>query len=243
MARIRTIKPEFFTNEQLADLEPLARLLFVGLWTMADREGRLEDRPRRIKAEVLPHDNADIDTMLASLASAGLIVRYDSNGLKCIEIITFGEHQRPHPKEPPSSLPAVKKNGKTRKKTAGCALREGKEYSGKEGKESNEIQPIPLVASTVPIPASINTTKIKTAWTSFLRHRSEMQRAVTLTSAKTMLADLERAGPEKALSVLERSIANGYTGLIFDDKAKAKPPPGSPDYLDGINAFVKGHTE
>ena len=41
MARIRTIKPEFFTSDDICALSPLARLLYVGLWCEADREGRL----------------------------------------------------------------------------------------------------------------------------------------------------------------------------------------------------------
>ena len=55
MARAKNIKPGFFTNEQLAECSFAARLLFVGLWTLADREGRLEDRPRRIRAQVFPY--------------------------------------------------------------------------------------------------------------------------------------------------------------------------------------------
>ena len=53
MARTRSIKPSFFDNEILGDLPPLTRLLFIGLWGIADREGRLEDRPKRIKKELL----------------------------------------------------------------------------------------------------------------------------------------------------------------------------------------------
>ena len=49
MARARNIKPGFFKNEFLAEMPCEVRLLFIGLWTLADREGRLEDRPKRIK--------------------------------------------------------------------------------------------------------------------------------------------------------------------------------------------------
>jgi hypothetical protein len=69
--RARNIKPGFFKNEELATKDPLARILFEGLWCMADREGRLEDRPARIKAEVLPYDECDIEPLLSSLASGG----------------------------------------------------------------------------------------------------------------------------------------------------------------------------
>ncbi len=106
MARLRTIKPGFFLDEELAECEPLARLLFAGLWTIADREGRLEDRPRRIKAECLPYDECDCDALLDELAGRGLIVRYEAAGRPYIAIPSWHKHQQPHYKEAPSVIPA-----------------------------------------------------------------------------------------------------------------------------------------
>jgi len=114
VARARNLKPSFFTNEQLADLEPLARLLFQGLWLHADREGRLEDRPRKLKAEILPYDDCDPEALLASLQAAGFIQRYEVGGNRCIVLPTFMKHQNPHPKEPASTLPAPVDNLKPR---------------------------------------------------------------------------------------------------------------------------------
>lgn len=54
MARMRTIKPGFFTDEELVELPFEVRLLFVGLWTLADREGRLTDKPKQIKMAIFP---------------------------------------------------------------------------------------------------------------------------------------------------------------------------------------------
>lgn len=104
--RMRTLKPGFFKNEELAELQPLARLLFAGLWCMADREGRLEDRPKRIKAELLPYDSSDVAKLLDALASSGFIVRYSVDGHKYIAIPTFRRHQNPHMREPASTMPA-----------------------------------------------------------------------------------------------------------------------------------------
>ncbi len=106
MARARNIKPGFFKNEQLADLPFEYRILFQGLWCEADRDGRLEDRPKRIKAEVFPYDAVDVDTGLNALQAAGFIVRYDAGGRRCIEVLNFAKHQNPHKKEAASSLPA-----------------------------------------------------------------------------------------------------------------------------------------
>ncbi|MCC5468580.1 hypothetical protein [Pelosinus baikalensis] len=106
MARSRNIKPGFFTNDELAEIEPLGRLLFAGLWTIADREGRLEDRPKKIKIEVLPYDNCDIDSLLQELSNRKFILRYEVNGERYIQILTFIEHQNPHRNEKPSTIPA-----------------------------------------------------------------------------------------------------------------------------------------
>jgi hypothetical protein len=107
MARARNIKPGFFTNDELAECQPLARILFAGLWTIADREGRLEDRPKKIKAELLPFDNCDMDELLTSLHEQGFITRYSIDNCDYIQITNFIKHQNPHPKEAKSGIPAM----------------------------------------------------------------------------------------------------------------------------------------
>jgi len=110
VSRSRNIKPGFFKNDLLAECEPLARLLFAGLWCQADREGRLEDRPKRIKADCLPYDDCDIEDLLDQLASRGFIVRYVVDGKGFIASPTFLTHQNPHCKEAASSIPAPDKH-------------------------------------------------------------------------------------------------------------------------------------
>ncbi len=106
MARARNIKPGFFTNDVLAECSPLARLIFAGLWLHADREGRLEDRPKKIKAEILPYDECDPDALLGELQKYGFIVRYEVAGAKFIQVVNFNKHQNPHVKESASEIPA-----------------------------------------------------------------------------------------------------------------------------------------
>lgn len=106
MARARQLKPSFFTNEALSALPSSARLLFSGLWTIADREGRLEDRPSRIKVELLPYDRVKVDGLLGKLHDAGFIVRYESGGNRYIQIVNFAKHQNVHPNEVASVIPA-----------------------------------------------------------------------------------------------------------------------------------------
>lgn len=109
MARSRNIKPGFFTNEDLVELDFATRLLFAGLWTVADKEGRLEDRPKKIKIDIFPADSVDVDTMLQSLHDRGFIVRYTLSTGKFIQIETWAKHQNPHHTEKASVIPD--KNG------------------------------------------------------------------------------------------------------------------------------------
>lgn len=106
MSRARNIKPGFFKNDQLAECHPLTRILFAALWCEADREGRLEDRPKRLKAECLPYDDCDVDSMLNELAEHGFIVRYTHGADRFIQVIKFSKHQNPHMREPASTIPA-----------------------------------------------------------------------------------------------------------------------------------------
>lgn len=105
MARARNIKPGFFKNEDLSELSPYARLLFVGLWCLADREGYLEDRPKRIKGELFPYENVNVDQYLNDLHVAGFIIRYEVDGERYISIPKFSDHQNPHHREAASRIP------------------------------------------------------------------------------------------------------------------------------------------
>jgi hypothetical protein len=125
VARLRTLKPSFFSDDVLAELSPLHRILFQGLWCYADREGRLKDRPRQLKAQVLPFDEADVESMLWDLHRKGFILRYvHGDGERAIQVKEFSKHQKPHPKEAASEIPAptsqdwasreISRQGKTR---------------------------------------------------------------------------------------------------------------------------------
>jgi hypothetical protein len=106
MSRARNIKPGFFKNEVLVELPFAFRLLFVGLWTLADREGRLEDRPVRIGMELFPADSVDVDAGLQALHERDFILRYTVDGRRYIQVLAWDKHQRPHPHEARSVIPA-----------------------------------------------------------------------------------------------------------------------------------------
>lgn len=107
MARIRSIKPEFWTSEQVMECSPLARLLFIGMWNFADDLGRLSLSPKMIKAQVFPSDeisSESIRRMIDALSSNGLLLIYEVNGREYVQI-TGWQHQkidRPQPGKCPA---------------------------------------------------------------------------------------------------------------------------------------------
>lgn len=156
MARIRTIKPEFFLDSDLCELSPLHRLLFVGLWCQADRAGKLEDKPRELKVKVLPYDDCDVDRLLHDLAVAGFVVRYTVGDKDYLYIPTFARHQHPHIKEteslcpdppdsPPAVIPVEHQAGTGQAPVShGSSREEGKGREGKDlGKEGSGASPPP----------------------------------------------------------------------------------------------------
>ncbi|MCY6411218.1 hypothetical protein QTA56_03570 [Acinetobacter sp. VNH17] len=105
MARARNIKPSFFQNEDIVELPCEARLLFIGLWTLADREGRLENRPKKIKMSLFPADEINVSEQLLNISKYGFIELYNVDGMDIIQITNFIKHQTPHGLEKDSELP------------------------------------------------------------------------------------------------------------------------------------------
>ena len=114
MARIRSIKPEFFRHEGLQDLEKAnpghhTMLVFAGLWTISDKLGQFEWKPRQIHLDLLPFIEFEMEETLTILEAAGMVVRYEVNKKKYGFIPTFREHQRITGKEgtDPPRFPSV----------------------------------------------------------------------------------------------------------------------------------------
>jgi len=141
MARIRTIKPEFFTSEDIIDLDPLARLLYIALWCEADREGRLSWKPRTFKIRYLPEDECDIDVLCDALLARGMLVLYADD---LAFIPSFHKHQHVNPREKASTLPVPTDDEilqYSRESDASVTCREerkGKERKGKELKDLSD---------------------------------------------------------------------------------------------------------
>lgn len=98
MARIRSIKPQFWTSEQIADCSPNARLLFIGLWNFCDDYGVHPASPARLKMEVFPSDpfsKADIREMVDELLQVDLLKEYDVGGQRYWLVTGWASHQKP----------------------------------------------------------------------------------------------------------------------------------------------------
>tara|TARA_R100000234_G_scaffold112950_1_gene86990 strand:- start:1132 stop:1989 length:858 start_codon:yes stop_codon:yes gene_type:complete len=106
MPRSRIINPEFFLHEGLGRCTPHARLLFIALWTQADREGRVRWLPLRIHGEAFPHEpRLDISALAAELVEAGTFILYEHEGRVYGEVTGFTKWQNPHRNESASKLP------------------------------------------------------------------------------------------------------------------------------------------
>lgn len=87
---MRGIKPETFTDDKVLRLTPLARWLFVGMWTLACDNGHLEDNAVQLKVRLLPMDACDIDSLLSELLDTGQVERHDGY----LKVVNLPTHQR-----------------------------------------------------------------------------------------------------------------------------------------------------
>lgn len=104
MARIRSLKPEFWTDEKVVSLSSFARLLFIGMWNFVDDEGRAEFSPARLKMQILPADTVDVAELLAEIRRECLIEVYVVDGKQYFQVKGFAKHQKVD-KRGPSKFP------------------------------------------------------------------------------------------------------------------------------------------
>jgi len=109
--RTRLLHPDFFIDTELSGLGFGARLLFAGLWCFADREGRLENDPKKLAVQIIPYDiqqgKIRIEKLLEELTPQ-FITKYQANGKNYLQIKNFLKYQRPHPHEKKSMIPPPK---------------------------------------------------------------------------------------------------------------------------------------
>ena len=143
MSRIRTVKPDFFRHELLQDLEEKhgklkPMLVFEGLWTISDKNGVFEWRPRQIKLDILPFVTFDMEQALTLLEEHRFVIRYEINGKHYGIIPTFKDHQRITGTELKASGKFPIPDEETLKKHQGNALETPKKHVGRLEKEKEK---------------------------------------------------------------------------------------------------------
>jgi hypothetical protein len=129
MARIRTIKPEFWTDERLTECSLSARLMFIGMWNFADDNGNMGYSAKRIKMQVFPADNIETQPLIDELLTHGVLSEYSVNGEKFLHIKGFSKHQVINR---PSSTAIPKPQFSEDSVSTHGALTDGREGKGKE---------------------------------------------------------------------------------------------------------------
>ena len=207
MARARNIKPGFFTNDVLAECSALARILFQGLWCHADREGRLEDRPRKLKAEILPYDDCNTEELLCQLASRGFIVRYQHGAERFIQVVNFCKHQNPHVKEQESTIPAP------------CLPGAKPEVAGLIPDSLNPItdsseQPLPAASLPAPSKEKVETelqAVCRQTWAAYADAYERKYRAAPVRNAKVstqVKSFVQRVSKDESVSIAEWFVSH-----------------------------------
>lgn len=204
--RARNIKPGFFKNELLATADPHHAWIFIGLWGMADREGRLEDRPAKIHLEINPGRALDMTlSSLSWLSCNNFIHRFSTaNENHYIQVINFERHQNPHPREAKSEIPAYNHNlsGQAKPRHDQCNAKNtpSPSDSGFLIPDSPFLIPDSLLLETGPRPAENveSGTKKATGVAAGPDRRSEGKRLWPKIIAAIQFVDLQKAFPPES---------------------------------------------
>jgi hypothetical protein len=203
VARIRTIKPEFFTDEDLGRLPPLTRLLFIGMWTEADKAGRMKDKAGTLKARLMPFDNMNVEKALQELAAGKFIVRYQVDGEQYIQIRTWNEHQRPHHTERESNYPDSVNGELTVKEP----LLNGEKNCSRKREPS-----LPFLS--LPFPSSLEgSVEFQEEWESWVKHRVQIKKPLTAEQVKKQLQEFGEWGVERAVAAIRHTVKKGWQGI------------------------------
>lgn len=224
--RIRTIKPEFFTHAELADLEKATnlpiRLSFIGLWCACDREGRFKWDSRRLGVQIMPYDHENFDVVLDALEQNKFIERYEVEGKTYGFVPSFHRHQVINNREQESSLPPFQQSDLfspdlTRVNTGESTRADACQGEGKERKEGKGRK------GTVEIELPFQSDNFIHAWKMWESHRLEKKKKLTPSTASMQLKSMKEIGETRSIAMINYSIQNGWMGL-FEDKTSFVQP-------------------
>jgi hypothetical protein len=233
MARIRSIKPEFWTNEKIVDCSTSARLLFIGLWTFSDDAGVHPASARRIKMQVFPGDDItseQVDQYIEELIRGKLLREFSENGEKYWHIVGFNEHQkidRPtykYPKPPGWIAPQQKKSPNDRKQVVEDSSSDrrglverlppdgiGEETKGKEGSLSGLVE----VFGEIHLPETLNSEELNeiARWVRSMSDEPTFFPGSPQLAEKIMQASRYKNQGHSILDLVSAAIAGGYKQL------------------------------
>jgi hypothetical protein len=263
MARIRTVKPSIATNEDLASLPFSDRYAFILLWGHCDRRGRVEDRPKRLKALTLPYDDIDFDAVLSRLNESGFIIRYEVDGVRLIQVTKFEKNQRITGAEaqtesefpPPPGFDETEENqtgnnGETTETTGkgkGKGKGRGKEAASAAGGATDFVASPTDVADESPVVLTFRTTGKQAEW--HLR-QAFVDELSQLYPQLDPLAECKKAHAKIEAGAVTRKTANGMKRFLFSwmDRgtngksayAGRAPPPQSPQQMTDAERRMAG---
>ncbi|KOG33321.1 hypothetical protein [Streptomyces resistomycificus] len=268
MARIRTIKPEFFTSLTIADLTPEQRLTFIGLWTHADDAGRCVDDARLIKAAIWPLDDrtaADIEIDLKALTESSLITRYTLNRKRYIAVTGWIEHQRinrptpsklPAPEEgdPTPPDPVTRHDSDSLNTHAHLSEDSSQERKGREGnREGKGNPPTPRQSSDSPAVSQTGERAIEDRMTDAFLDRYRAGNAYSQRQVRKVIADALANGTDSGelwqalerLGSLSKPVSPGTLQFAFSEMRQAHSASNvialpSGQTLTGTDAKVAG---
>lgn len=212
MARIRTIKPEFWTDERLTECSLSARLLFIGMLNFADDNGNLQRSAKRIKMQVFPADSIDCEPLIIELITHGLLTEYSVSEDKYLNIKNFKKHQiinRPSKSvipQPPFSEGSLSTHGVLTDGKEGN--RKGKEEEKKEEKELSDDNSKKPVNHKILKPDEVS----EQVWLDFLQLRKEKRAALTATALEGIRREAVKAGLSLN-DALATSCRRGWQGF------------------------------
>jgi hypothetical protein len=234
--RIRQIKPEFWKDDKVGQLTAHQKLLFIGLWMLADGEGRLYNRHVIIKAELFAYDDKltlkQVESDLVRLHDLGLILLYQAEGKQCIVINNFHKHQKlsgnenkdfvsdiPAPVTTDSDLVATDSSSVTFSSTESVNPSIRKSDTPSIRKEGEKQKKIPIAK-----PDDVS----QQVWGEWVAYRATLKAPVS----ETVLKGLRREGDKAGISleqVLETCLTNAWRGFQAEWYLKNKPkePLGS----------------
>ncbi|WP_293916577.1 MULTISPECIES: hypothetical protein [unclassified Sphingobacterium] len=228
MARIRTIKPEFWQDEKIAELPFQARLLFIGIWTLADDGGVLRGSEKFIKSQLFPYDDAlranEVRKWIDALVNARMLIPLEYKGESYLYIRTFRSHQkinRPSEARHIDEEMLIKMLDNTDSSDAHGVLSEyspqEKEREGKGNKEKEGDTRGREVKVKIEFP--FDSENFREEWENWKKYKSVEHRFTYKTeksesAALKQLKDLSSGDESTAIAIIKKSISNGWKGLF-----------------------------